>query len=94
MNGQTYYSTEKLNFFYLYPISRMGNFLAPQMGFKPFFKGKNIAVCYLNGNCTSTKIRPEFIPNNFYITVKNFGLAFWIFEIYKGLQMQPLNFVC
>ena len=65
-----------LNFFYLYPVSKGRNFFAPQMGFEVFFKLKNIAICYLNGNCASAKIIPKFRTDNFRIITENFGIAF------------------
>lgn len=67
---------QNLNFFYLYPISKMSYFFAPQMGFEVFFKSQNFAICYLNGNCTSAKIGTKFRTDNFRISTENFGIAF------------------
>ena len=66
----------KLNFFHLYPISEMGNFFTPQMGFEVFFKLKNIAICYFNGNCAGAKVLPKFRADNLRIITENFGIAF------------------
>lgn len=89
------HTSEILDFFYLYPISKMGNPFAPQMGFEVFFKLKNIAIRYLNGNCAGAKIRFKFISNYFRIITENFGIAF-IFRFWGnyGGQMQPPNFIC